>query len=47
MAPVLHCDHLAGEEGAGCYAFLGFLACVLSVLVGLLFLLVSLVGYFL
>ena len=33
------------EERACCFAFLWFVACVLSVLVCLLFLLVSLVGY--
>ena len=35
-------DHL-GQEGAGCFAVLWFVACVLSVLVCLLCLLVSLV----
>ena len=46
--PVKHCDHLAGEEGAGCFAFLWSLACVLSVMVCLRFFLVSfvpLLGY--
>ena len=33
------------EEGAGCFALLWFVACELSVMVCLLFLLMSLVGY--
>ena len=33
------------EEGSSCFAFLCFVVCVLSVMVYLLFLLVSLVGY--
>ena len=37
--PIQHCDHLVGEEGIGCFAFLGFVACVKSVVVCLLFLL--------
>ena len=35
MYPVKHCDHLAGEEGADCLAFLWPLACVLSVCLSL------------
>ena len=34
---VEHCDIPAGEGVAGCFAFLGFVACVLSVVVCLLF----------
>ena len=44
--PVQRCDHLVGEEDAGCFAFLwSVLACVLVlfVMVCLLFLLVLLV----
>ena len=41
---VWHCDHITGEEEAGCFAFLWFVACVLSVLVCLLLFLMSLVG---
>ena len=36
-------DHLAGEEGAGCFPFLWFVACVLSVCLSLL--LMSTVDY--
>ena len=36
-------DHIAGEVGADCFVFLWSVACVLSVMVCLLFLLVSLV----
>ena len=43
--PVCHSDHLDGEKRAGYFAFLWFTVCVLSVLVCLLFFLVSLVGY--
>ena len=42
--PVCHCDHLVGEEGTGCFVFLWLVACVLSVMVCFLFLLVSLVS---
>ena len=40
-----HCDRLVGETGDGCFVFFWSVACVLSVMVCLLFLLVSLVGY--
>ena len=42
---VYHCDQLVGEDGAGYLAFLLFVACVLSAMVCLLFLLVSLLVY--
>ena len=45
MAPVWHCDPLVGEGGAGCFDFLWSMACVLSVMVWLLFFLLPLVGY--
>ena len=45
VTPVKHCDHLVGGEGAGCFASLWFVACVISIMVCLLFFLVSLVGY--
>ena len=45
--PVRPCDHILGHEGPVCFAFLWFVPCVLSALVCLLFLLVSLLGYFL
>ena len=35
---VQQCDHLAGEKGAGFFAFIWFVACVLSALVCWLFL---------
>ena len=31
--PVKHCDYLAGEEGAGCFAILWFVACVLYIMI--------------
>ena len=31
MDPVRHCDHLVGEEGSGCFVFLGSVTCVLTV----------------
>ena len=31
MVPVYYCDHLVGEAEAGFFAFLQFVACVLSV----------------
>ena len=40
MDPVLHCNHLNGEEEAGHFAFLWCMACVMSVLVCFFFLLV-------
>ena len=43
--PVCHCGPLFGEKGAGCFAFLWFVVCILSVMDCLLFLLMSLVGY--
>ena len=36
MDPVYSCDHLFGEEGAGCFSCLS-VACVVSVMVCLLF----------
>ena len=36
---VAYCNHHVGEDGAGCYAFLWSVACILSVLVCLLCLL--------
>ena len=42
---VKHCDHLDEEGGAGCLVFLWFVACVMSVMVSVFFLLLSLVGY--
>ena len=43
--PVYHCDNLAEKEKAGYFTFPWFVACVLSVLISFVFLLVSLVGY--
>ena len=43
--PVYHCDRLVWEEGAGCFSFLRFVACILSAMVCWLLLLVSYVGY--
>ena len=43
-----HCSywyHLFGEERTGCFAFRRFVLCVLSIVLCLLFLLVSSVGY--
>ena len=45
MDPVRHCNHFVGEEGSDYFAFRWFVACLLSVMVCLLVLLVSLVGY--
>ena len=45
MDPFWHCDHLAWEEGACCFTFPWFVAYMLSVMLCLLFLVVSLVGY--
>ena len=42
---VQQCDHLFVAEGAGLFAFLWFIACVLSNMACLLFILESLVGY--
>ena len=47
LDPVLHCDHHFEEEWFGYFAYLGFVACVLSVVVCFFFLLMSLVGYIL
>ena len=47
LDPVLHCDHHSEEEWFGYFAYLGFVACVLSVVVCFFFLLMSLVGYIL
>ena len=43
VGPVWNCDYLDGEKGADHFAFLWFVACVLSVMVDLFFLLGSLV----
>ena len=45
MDPVWHCYYLVREEGAGCFGFVCFFACVLSVIVYLLIFLVLLVDY--
>ena len=37
QASVLHCNQFIGKEAAVCFAFLRFMACVLSVLVCLIF----------
>ena len=39
------CDHLTGEKGTGCFAFLCFVKCCVMTKVCFLFLLGSLVGY--
>ena len=44
---VWHCYYLVGEERAGCFSFRWFVKRALSVVVGSLILLVSLVGYIL
>ena len=45
MGPVWHCDHLVGESGAGCFVFREYVIRVLSIIVRVLFLLLSLVDY--